>query len=86
MMMQNATAAALVCAVLLLAPAPAAAQDTASAEQSHAQSRMQVTQLKSGWLGAPDVKFSQVNDHTATLVGGYGGWVTEGTLLVGGGG
>jgi hypothetical protein len=47
---------------------------------------MQVTQIKSGWLGAPDVKFSQVDDHAATFAGGYGGWVAEGTLLVGGGG
>ena len=48
--------------------------------------RMQVTPLKSGWLVAPDVKFTQVDDHAATFAGGYGGWVTEGVFLVGAGG
>jgi hypothetical protein len=84
MTMQNALVAAVVCAAL--APSTASAQDTASAGQAQTPSTMQVTQLKNGWLGAPDVKFSRVNDDAATLVGGYGGWVTEGTLLVGGGG
>ena len=45
---------------------------------------MQVTQLKSGWLVAPDVKVTSVDDRTATFAGGYGGWVTEGVFLVGG--
>ena len=84
MRMQNTLVAAVVCAAL--APVPAVAQDTAADGQAQAPSRMQVTQLKNGWLGAPDVKFTQVNDDAATLVGGYGGWVTEGTFLVGGGG
>ena len=47
---------------------------------------MQVTQLKNGWLVAPDVKITHVDDQTATFAGGYGGWVTEGAFLVGGGG
>jgi hypothetical protein len=83
MRMQNTLVAVVVCAAL--APAPAVAQD-AAAGQAQPSSAMQVTQLKNGWLGAPDVKFTQVNDDAATLVGGYGGWVTEGTFLVGGGG
>ena len=91
----------LVCGALGSVPARVSAQDTAaapttqrapttqpSAEQSTGTqpSQMQVTPLKSGWLLAPDVRFTQVNDHDSTLLGGYGGWVTEGALLVGGGG
>ena len=80
-------AAALVGSVLCGVPAPAAAQDPAPATQAPAQpSRMQVTPLKSGWLVAPDVKFSEVDDHAATFAGAYGGWVTEGAFLVGAGG
>ena len=79
--------AALVCTLIGGAPADAAAQDAAPAAQPVTQpSRMQVTQLKSGWLAAPDVKFTNVDDHAATFAGGYAGWVTEGTFLVGGGG
>ena len=85
MTMQKTTTAALVLSALSLSAALAGAQDTAP-EQPQGQSRMQVTQLKSGWLGAPDVKFSRVDDQAATFAGGYGGWVTDGTLLVGGGG
>jgi hypothetical protein len=64
----------------------AVAQDTTAPSQPAPQSRMQVTQVKSGWLVAPDVKFSQVNDNDAAIVGGYGGFVHEGVLLVGAGG
>jgi hypothetical protein len=80
-------AAALVCTIVGGTPAGAAAQHAAPAAQPVTQpSRMQVTQLKSGWLVAPDVKFTNVDDHAATFAGGYGGWVTDGTFLVGGGG
>jgi hypothetical protein len=88
MTMRNSwIAAALVCTVVGGTPVGAAAQDAAPAAQPVTQpSRMQVTQLKSGWLVAPNVKFTNVDDHAATFAGGYGGWVTEGTFLVGGGG
>ena len=79
-------AAALVGSVLCGVPAPAAAQDPAPAKAPAQPSRMQVTPLKSGWLVAPDVKFSEVDDHAATFAGAYGGWVTEGAFLVGAGG
>ena len=46
MTMQNAIAAALVCAALSLAPARGAAQDKGAAAPAQPQSRMQVTQLQ----------------------------------------
>jgi hypothetical protein len=85
------TAAAMLAGALLGVPTDVAAQDPAPAAQPAAQSpaqpsTMQVTQLKNGWLVAPDVKVTSVDDRTATFAGGYGGWVTEGVFLVGGGG
>jgi hypothetical protein len=80
-------AAALVCTILGGTPATVAAQDAAPAAQPRTQSSgMQVTQLKTGWLVAPDVKITRVNDEASSFAGGYGGWVTEGAFLVGGGG
>ena len=92
-------AAMLVCGALAGTPTVATAQEPAAPpadphaaaqaaiDQPAAQpSSMQVTPLKIGWLLAPDVRLSRVDHKDAVLVGGYGGWVTEGALLVGGGG
>jgi len=89
----------LVCGALAGTPTVATAQEPAAppadphaaaqavGDQPAAQpSSMQVTPLKIGWLLAPDVRLSRVDHKDAVLVGGYGGWVTEGALLVGGGG
>jgi hypothetical protein len=78
---------AVVCAVLAAAPAPVQAQERQPAAPPDPQaSTMQVTPLKRGWLVAPDVKITRVDDEAATLVGGYVGWVTDGAFLVGAGG
>jgi hypothetical protein len=45
-----------------------------------------VERVKSGWLIAPDVKVTEMDDETSTLAGAYGGWITDNTFLVGGGG
>ncbi|UCC12439.1 MAG: hypothetical protein JSW02_02575 [candidate division WOR-3 bacterium] len=39
-----------------------------------------------GLFGGPVVKFSQVNDEFAVLVGGYGGFVINRRFVIGGGG
>ncbi len=44
---------------------------------------LDITTLQSGPVVAPEVRFGQVNDRDATLVGGYAGWLTSHTLLVG---
>lgn len=42
--------------------------------------------IENGGFGGPVVKFSQVNDKFAVLVGGYGGWLINHTFMIGGGG
>jgi len=42
--------------------------------------------VRSGGFGAPVVKFSQVNDKFAVLVGGRGGWIVNDVFVIGGGG
>lgn len=73
------TAAALV-AVL---PASSRAQSNTTPATS---SGLQITQMQSGLVVAPDVRFTQVNDKQATLAGGYLGWLTDKRLLIGGAG
>ena len=69
---------ALCIAVLL--PSAAVAQTAAPA------SPLKIEPIDSGFVLAPDARFSEVNDKFATLAGVYGGWLTDRTLLVGAGG
>lgn len=41
--------------------------------------------VESGFLIAPDFKFTEVNGDFANLAGGYGGWVIDKRFLIGGG-
>lgn len=68
---------------LAVTPQSAAAQD--SAPVAPGPSTLQVQPVESGWMVAPDVKFGEIDHRTATLIGGYGGWVTDRTFLVGAG-
>jgi len=42
--------------------------------------------LQSGGFGGPVVKFTQMNDAFAVMVGGRGGWIINKTITLGGGG
>lgn len=42
--------------------------------------------LRSGGFGAPVMKFSEVNDRFAFLMGGRGGWIINDAFVIGGGG
>ena len=77
---------AVMCSALAAAPESAQAQEGVPATPAPQGSSMQVTPLKRGWLVAPDVKITQVDDQAATLAGGYVGWVSDGAFLVGAGG
>ena len=79
-------AAAIVCTMFAAAPGRAQAQDPPASPPDAQGSTMQVTPLKGGWVVAPDVKFTRVDDQAATLAGGYVGWVTDGAFLIGAGG
>jgi hypothetical protein len=74
-------------AMTLIVPATAAAQQQpASGTPQNTPVQGTVGPIESGFLIAPDAKITQVNDRSATLVGAYGGWMTEHTVLIGAGG
>jgi hypothetical protein len=50
------------------------------------QGPMTIERVTNGWLVAPDMQFGRVGHSTTTLVGGYGGWMYQNTILIGGAG
>lgn len=70
------TSFAAVVAVASLFAAPAYAQAPATGG-------LQITQLENGFVVAPDVRFTTVNDRSTTLAGVYGGYEFDHTLFVG---
>jgi hypothetical protein len=73
-------------AMTLIVSATAAAQQPASGAPQNPPIQGTIGPIESGPLIAPDAKFTQVNDRSATLLGAYGGWMTEHTILIGAGG
>jgi hypothetical protein len=71
-------------AMFLAMAAPAAAQTPPSSGTP--QNPIVVEQVHDGFAFAPDVKVTDINHQTGVLVGGYGGWVIDNKLLLGGGG
>ena len=63
-----------------LAPTPAIAQSPTSTGP------MKVEALDSGFVIAPEARFGEINGELATFAGGYGAWVTDHKLLIGGAG
>jgi hypothetical protein len=53
--------------------------------QQPAPGQFTIERVESGWVIAPDVRFTEVNKRTATLAGVYGGWMLEHTVMFGGG-
>ena len=51
-----------------------------------AQETLMEGDLRHGGFGAPVVKFTQIDDRFGVLVGGRGGWIINGSLVIGGGG
>lgn len=72
-------------AAALVAVLPASSRAQANATPA-ANSGLQITQMQSGLVVAPDVRFTEVNGKQATLAGGYLGWLTDKRLLIGGAG
>jgi hypothetical protein len=71
----RATTAALTLCLTLVLAASAAAQNPPG--------QVKIETIQSGWVVAPDVRFTQVDDRTATFLGATGGWQTERTVLIG---
>jgi len=92
MPMVPAGAAALALSLFVcLAPAPAFAQDPAASATvapaaQPAAGTLTVERMTNGPVAAPEVRFSDVDGHFGTLIGGYAGWITDDRLLIGGGG
>lgn len=78
-MTRSITALIALCIASLL-PSAAAAQTPSPV------SPLTIEPIDSGFVVAPDARFTEVNDKFATLAGVYGGWLTDRTLLVGAGG
>ena len=74
----------VVLAVLLL-PIGAAAQSS-DVDQPTSQGPMTLERIHSGLVVAPDFKITEVDHTTSGLAGAYAGWLTDETILIGGGG
>ena len=72
--------ACITCLVLCLLPIAAIAQTTPG------QGPMIVERVHGGFLVAPDFKITEVDGKTSELAGGYGGWLTDEKIFIGGGG
>jgi hypothetical protein len=88
-------AGALGALVILSGPAVAQEAATASADPSAspaAQSKpaspgtLTVERVPSGWVISPDVTMTEFNNEFGTLIGAYGGWLSDRTWLLGMGG
>jgi len=91
----------LVILLMLIAPAIARAQDRpidspletsgaialrSAADTEQPAGPMTIERVRSGVLIAPDFKVTRFDGRTSELVGGYGGWLSDKTFFVGGGG
>lgn len=92
-MTRYSTRLAMLAAALLLAfPVLARAGDpptgaaSAAAGQRAQGGPLVLEPIHDGFVITPDVKVTDVDHSTRTLVGAYGGWLKENTLLLGAGG
>ncbi len=77
----------LLATVTLSACATAAqAQTQAPSAPPALPSGLTIERVEQGVVFAPDARVTEVNGETAALVGGYVGWMTDRTWLLGGGG
>src|SRR6266699_6994978 len=65
---------------------PTSAAVLSSDDAQPAAGPMKIERVQSGVLVAPDFKVTRFDGRTSELVGGYGGWLSDKTFFVGGGG
>jgi hypothetical protein len=75
-MRMNKTFAFAAVLVFASATAPSFAQSTET---------QGLERIQSGFVIAPDFKFSEMDGESANLLGGYAGWLTDRRLFIGGG-
>jgi len=68
---------------ILASPVVALAQTASQRQEPRAEPT--VEKIKSGFVLAPDFKFTEVDDEFGGLAGAYGGYLIDETLLIGGG-
>ena len=73
-------------AAAVLAAAVPTVADAQSDPAQVSSSGLQISQVRSGLVAAPDIRVTKVNGKQATLAGGYLGWLTDKRLLIGGAG
>src|SRR5262245_3036225 len=76
----------LTLAVAIGIAASARAQTQASPDPQNAQGPLIVERIPSGWVVSPDITITEFNKQAATVIGAYGGWLSDRTWLVGAGG
>lgn len=59
------------------------APSTAFAQPTAQPPLMQVQEIESGFVIAPEARFTTLNDRASTLAGVSGGWLTDRTLFIG---
>ena len=74
---------ALAAASATAMPMAVAAQETAAPEPPRAP--LLVERVPEGMVVAPDVRITGIDGRTVGVAGGYAGWMTDRSLLVGGG-
>ncbi len=67
--------------LLLFGAGVASAQQPPPASQG---GPLTLQSMHNGFMLAPDVKITKVNGQVATLAGGYGGWIQDEQLFIGG--
>lgn len=72
-------------AAFMAAASIAAAQDTTAPRSPASQGPMVIERVSNGFAGAPEFKFTELDGTTENLLGGYGGYLIDNTLLIGGG-
>jgi hypothetical protein len=77
----------IVAIVALLVTSAAFAQSTpTTVAPAQTAGPLVLEQIHDGWMLAPDVKVTSVDNRTGELVGAYGGRVFDGSLMIGGAG
>ncbi len=67
-------------------PTPQAEAQSTTQPQPQTQTQtFQVEPIRSGFLLAPDVKFTELDGSFGNLVGGYGGWLEDQKFFIGAG-
>jgi hypothetical protein len=91
-MWRTRAATVFVTLAALAFPVGAAAQETAAAIDANAiqppqtQGPMTVERVHSGWAITPDYRVTDFDHTTGQLLGAYGGWMYDNTILFGAGG